>query len=336
MSRAPRVLFNTWPAAFDVVGGGERQLMACLRELPPLGVETALFDQWRPNFDRCDILHFFSVMGGSLPFCDHVRRRGIPLFISPNIWLSEETVRLYPLSEIRAQLALADRIVCNSDMEASRLARFLGLPAERFLTVYCGFEDAFAVPADPALFLARTGGEPFVLNVGTIEPRKNQISLIRAMKRFPGYKLALIGDIRDKAYAARCFKEGADLLLYQGALAHEDPLLRSALAACAAFVGPGLMETPGIANLEAAAQGAPLVVTEVGSTREYFEDLAVYLEPDSEETVARGLAEALRRGRSEALRWHVTEHFTWKRTLRPLAEAYGGIVPNTDNGGEKK
>jgi glycosyltransferase involved in cell wall biosynthesis len=322
MSRSLRVVFNTWPTAFDVVGGGEMQLLACRRELPYFGVETALFDQWNPCLDACGIMHFFSTMPGSLPFCDHIRNRGIPLFISPNLWLSDEIEHMYPMGEIRAQLALADRIVCNSDMESDRFARILNLPRERFLTVYCGIDEVFALPADPAPFQEKIGGKRFVLNVGTVEPRKNQLTLIRAMKHFPEYSLVLIGAIRNQVYAERCFREGGEQVLYQGVLAHDDPLLRSAMAACSVFVGPGLTETPGIANLEAAAQGAPLAVTEVGSTREYFEDRAVYLNPASEETIARAVAAAMERGRAEALQRHVRENFTWKKVLRPLAKAY--------------
>lgn len=318
----PKVLFNTYPAAFDVAGGGEQQLLAYHKELPKLDVETELYNLWKPNLDKCNIVHFFSSMSGSMPFCSFIKHKGIPLFISPNLWLSEENTRLYPMQEIRDQLALADRIICSSDMEVNRFSRILGISKDKFLTVYCGVDDIFLEDVNPEIYWEQFGTEKFILNVGTIESRKNQLALIRAMARFPEYKLVLMGQIRDKAYAERCFKEGGEQVRYLGAVTHTSPVLRSAMAACDAFVGAGLMETPGIANLEAAAQGAPLAVTEVGSTREYFEDYAQYLIPASDATIATAIEKVLVQGRVEALKQHVREQFSWKKVLLPLVNAY--------------
>ena len=69
-----RVLFNTYPVAFDCPGGGEMQLLKCKQALESLGVEVLLFDPWRPQFEQVDVVHYFSVQGGSMNFCDYVKR----------------------------------------------------------------------------------------------------------------------------------------------------------------------------------------------------------------------------------------------------------------------
>ncbi|MDR1462546.1 MAG: glycosyltransferase family 4 protein [Azoarcus sp.] len=305
------------------MGGGEVQLLSCRRELSRQGIKATLFDPWNPCLDVCDIVHFFSVMPGSLAFCEYVRKRNIPLFISPNMWMDDNTSKNIPLESIREQLEQAERIVCNSALEAQNFSRILGLAKEKFLVIHCGIDDIFLDRANTAIFRKRTRGiNNFVLNVGTIEKRKNQLTLIRAMKAFPTYSVVLIGHVRDQIYADQCLKEGGSQLIYLGPLLHEDPLLRSAMAACDLFVGPGLTETPGGANLEAAAQGAPIVMTEAGSTREYFKDMVSYFDPKDETSLTNAIATTLGKGLDETLRQHTCAHYRWQKVLAPLVEAY--------------
>jgi len=322
-SNKHRVVYNTYPVAFDVVGGGEVQLLSYLREIPQLGFNSALFDPWHPCLELFDIVHFFSAMPGSLPFCEYISQKKIPLFVSPNMWLDDAIVESINLEPIKAQLDVADQIICNSQMELDNFSRILHLPREKFTTVYCGIDDVFLLPPDLSIFRKKNKSlSKFVLNVGTVERRKNQLNLIRAMKAFPDYTLVLIGNMRDLTYAEECFSEGGSQLVYLGPLLRDEPLLRSAMAACDLFVGPGLMETPGGANLEAAAQGAPLVVTEAGSTREYFRDMVVYFNPTDEKSLEEAIATALRKKKNDNLRPYICKNFQWRRVLRPLADSY--------------
>ena len=64
-----------------------------------------------PGLETVDAVHFFSCIAGSLHFCKFVRERGLPLVITSSLWVDEETKQLYPIEEIRSQLALADVVV---------------------------------------------------------------------------------------------------------------------------------------------------------------------------------------------------------------------------------
>lgn len=321
------IVFNTYPEAFDVVGGGEVQLLAYQRHLPLLGLAAKLYDQWNPCLDLCDIMHFFSVMPGALPFCSYVRSQDIPLFISPNMWLDDVLASKVPVCQIREQLQLATRIICNSNVESENFSRILDLPLENFLTIYTGIDEVFTTSPGPELFKNQAGEiGKFILNVGTVESRKNQLTLIRVMKQFPDYKLVLIGNVRDQRYAKQCFEEGGEQVVYQGPILHKDSMLRSAMNACDLFVGPGLIETPGGASLEAAAQGARLAITSVGSAHEYFGDHAVYFDPVDERDMAQAIATALERPHNLLLQNHIRENFTWKTVLQPLVDAYKMVV----------
>lgn len=317
-----RVLYNTYPVAFGCPGGGEIQLLKCKETLEALGVEVLLFDPWRPQFESVDLVHYFSVQGGSMNFCDYVKRIGLPLVISPVLWLTRENRPRFPMGEVRDLLNHADRILPNSKSEAEQLADEFGLDRDKFSVVPNGVDPEFGVPADPESFRRHFGVTfPFLLNVANVEPRKNQ-RLLAQVARNMETDLLLLGQVRDRKYLADCLEIGGPRARYLGHLAHEDPLLKSAYRACEVFVLPSLLETPGLAALEAAAQGAKTVVTSVGSTVEYFQDFAVYIDPVDAASVQRGIENQWSAAPDERLRIHVLANFTWAQAGRALIEAY--------------
>ena len=321
-----RVLFSTYPWAFETPGGGEIQLQKYAEHLPAHGVEVALHDPWRANLADVSAVHFFSCIGGSVHFCNYVRQRGLPLVISSSLWITPETADLYPVDEIRAQLSLADVIVTNSNTESDLLSRVLGLPRDGFMAVMNGFEPRLLQPRDPDLFRTAFGIEgPFILNVGNIEPRKNQLGLVRALAGHP-LPLLLLGQQRDKAYASQVLAEGGSRVLHLGALDHADPLLASAFGACSAFVLPSTLETPGLAALEAAAGGAPVVVTSEGSTRDYFGSHARYVDYRDPLDIRRGIDDAVAQGRKPGLKAHVASRFGWPTVTEGLVEVYAAAL----------
>lgn len=322
-----KVLFATYPMAFHTPGGGEIQLLAYRNHLPPHGVDVTLFDQWRPRFLEHDLMHFFSCIGGSIHFCHFVKQLGLPVVVSSSLWITPETRHLYPTDEIRAQLALADRVITNSELESDTLAAVLDLPRERFAAVYNGIDAFFLEPAGPELFRERFGiGDRFVLNVGNIEPRKNQLALVRAMKAVPEHKLVLIGHQRDQAYAAQVLAEGGDQVHYLGPMPH-DAVLLSAYRACELFCLPSTLETPGLAALEAGAQGARLLLTAEGSCAEYFGDSARYVDPLSVDALRDALIRMLS-GSSGAAREPAfrADAFLWSNTVARLGEIYAEVI----------
>ncbi|HEY2894909.1 MAG TPA: glycosyltransferase [Pirellulales bacterium] len=317
-----RVLFNTYPVAFDCPGGGEIQLLKCREAVQTLGIDVLLFDPWRPQLDRVDLVHYFSVQGGSMNFCAHVKRRGLPLVISPVLWLTDENRAHFPMTEIRDLLHLSDRILPNSLAERDQLCEAFGLSSGSFTVVPNGVDPAFGVPVDPKVFRSHFGiSGPFLLNVANMEPRKNQHRLARVARQMET-TVVLVGGVRDSKYLAHCLDEGGGFLRHLGPLEHESPLLKSAYAACSVFVLPSLLETPGLAALEAAAQGAPVVVTGVGSTKEYFGDLASYVDPTDEREWRTFIEASLSVPRDDRLRRHVLDRYTWSAAGDALVEAY--------------
>ena len=321
-----KIIFNASPYAFHTPGGGEIQLLQYKKLLSEMGIEIELLNQWDPNFYSADIVHSFSCQPDLLHFCAFVKEIELPLIVFPNLWIKEETKHLYGFDEIRMQFCLADRIVVNSEMEADLLARTFNIPGEKFFPVYNGVEEIFFEHVDPSIFRKHFDIQgPFLLNVANLEPRKNQLKMAEVIKQFPDMKLLLIGHERDIEYARQCYALGGEQVRYCGPIPHDSVLLRSAYAACEAFVLPSKLETPGLAALEAMAAGAKVIVTYEGSTMEYFGEGAVYVDPDDSDDIAKGISKALLEEKTLFPSFYMRANFTWHHVIQDLVCLYKNI-----------
>ena len=317
-----KILFNTYPFAFQTPGGGEVQLQQYKKFITEKGIDIGLFNQWKPELEKCDLLHFFSCMPGSEIFLNYVKSQGIPVLISPNLWISQETKQDYPFNLIQQQLGMADRVVCNSKAECELLSEVFNLPIEKFICVYNGVDEIFFEKIDQSIFRKKFQIEgKFILNVANIEPRKNQLSLVRALKKFPDLKLVIMGGIRDNEYANKVISEGGKQLLLIPRQEHGSDIQRSAYAACQLFALPSTLETPGLAALEAGATGASILITQNGCTKEYFGDDVTYIDPDSVENIENGIVNAISNP-SLNIATVIKENFTWPKVIQPLVECY--------------
>lgn len=300
--------------------------MAYRNHLLQRGHMVGLYDPWQPVGEGWSVFHYFSVMPGSIQLCNYIRSKGIKLVISPNLWVTPATRWNYPHEDIYRLVEIADLLVVNSQLEANAIGEVYNVPPERFHVVYNGVENSFLAQADAQEFRAWAGlgNCRFLLNVANVEERKNQLAFLDVLDHHPGLKLVVVGHARDAMYLEACQKKGGNSFLHVGALEYGSDMLRSAMAGAEAFVMPSTLETPSIAALEAAAMGCRLLVTEVGSTTEYFGEDAIYVNPASVESMRVGLARVLLAERSH-LRDRVRCCFMWDGVLAELERAYDRV-----------
>ncbi len=220
----------------------------------------------------------------------------------------------------------ADLLLPNSTAEAEQLMRYFGMPASRIHVVPNGADEHLA-DGDPEPFARRVGRHEFVLCPGRIEPRKNQLGLIRAMAGTP-FPVVVLGDVvpGHEEYLGQCRREAVSTVKFVERLDHHDPLLASAYAACGCLALVSWYETPGLVALEAGMSGVPLVLPEAGCASEYFGRHATYVRPDSSWDIRNAVLAALARGRSGELARHVRENFTWAKAAEATRRAYEKVV----------
>jgi len=321
-----KILFYSYPWAMDIPGGGERQMFAYASHLRQFEIEVSWYDMWNPSFDRNEIFHVFSVMPGVIEMCDYVKRRGLKLVVSPNLWVTHETRENYS-RDVCNILKLADRVIVNSNMEGDALSDVYGVAREKFHTVFNGSETVFIDSADARIFRNRFAIDgPYVLNVANVEPRKRQLEFVRVLRQErPDLKLVIVGGIRDKSYASACLAEGKENLSMVGTLPYASEMLRSALAGCEYFAMPSLLETPSLAAIEAATAGVKILLTSGGSTVEYFGRSVTWLDPESPDSIRAGIA-AVESATPEHSTWLARDRLLWPKVVRELVNVYKALV----------
>ncbi len=228
-------------------------------------------------------------------------------------------------------VALADHVIFLSEAERRALAG-IGVRVEdgRASLVRNPVDATLWQQGDPELFRTAwleglKGPQDYVLCIGRIEARKNQLLLARALRDMD-LRLVLVGHEGDPAYAARIRAEGGDRVLMTGRMEAAGEMLRSALAGAKAFILPSWCEGASLAALEAAAAGATLVLSDRSSEREYFGDLAHYCDPGDPDSIRAAIETALAlpdpEARAARLRAHVAAQNSWERHALDSARAY--------------
>lgn len=320
-----RILMNTNPIAFQCVGGGEIQLLNTAKALQEIGVEVSFFDPWKTKITEFDIVHYFTTAAGSELFCKYVKSLGLPLVISPILWI-ESLGKNDPIGEVNTLLNISDLISINSQSEIDNIEAFMHykpIKHEKFHVTYNACADHIKRPVSVSFSKHYGITKPFVLVVANIDERKNIASFIEVMKRFTEFDLVLIGQVRDNDYFNRLAIESNPQVKYIGYLDNHSDLLISAYRECHLFALPSFLETPGIVAIEACANQAKLLITEVGATKEYFGEEAVYMNPHNFEDMCAKLKIALY---SKTVSSPDVSRFTWQNTALQLKEGYQKIV----------
>jgi len=346
--RAPSVLLAGKLDAMIAPGGGEIQLAAMAEALPAVGVDARRWRPWEESFAAADVLHLFGSVPEHLPLVEAARRQGVAVVLSPIAWFALADAwrqprpiggRLAACGRFAARAACprlpswrrrlyhaVDRLLPNSRAEARQLTHYFQVPPERIHVVSNGADERFA-DADAEAFVDAFGLRDFVLYVGRIEPRKNQLGFLRAM-RGSGLPLVVLGDVvpGHEAYLAAC-RDAADANVhFLPRLEHDDPRLAGAYAACTCLALASWFETPGLVALEAGMSGTPLVLPEGGCAREYFGPMAEYVKPNDLSGIRRAVLAAMGRPRDPGLAEHVREHCSWHAAAEATKAAYAKVL----------
>jgi glycosyltransferase involved in cell wall biosynthesis len=216
---------------------------------------------------------------------------------------------------VREMAHHADRLILLSERERDRLAR-IGADTTRARIVRNPVDAGFFGAADPALFRQHVGLTDFVLCVARLEPRKNQLMLVHAL-RDTGLPVVLVGQATHDGYAQVLERHATADLRILGRLPAQSPLLASAYAAARVVVLPSWAEGAPLAALEAAAAGARLVLSDESGESEYFGDLARYCDPGDAASIRAAVLAAWDDPRDAATRAarkaRIAEDFGWPR-----------------------
>lgn len=293
-----------------------------------------------------DSVELYHGLSNELPL--GLEGRGIASAVTIHDLIFERFPELYAPVDRRiyrwkAQSAVrrADLILAVSEQTRRDLVELYGVPSERIRVVYQGCHPAFQ-EALPAQELAQVRErlrlpEGFVLSVGTIERRKNLLTVLRALAELPKVPLVVVGRRTSYAREVESFVRQRGLedrvQFLSGVSLRE---LAALYRLAAVFVYPSLFEGFGIPILEALFSGAPVVTTRGGVFPEAGGPGSAYVDPANPEELREALAailgdESRREHMREAGREHAAR-FRDEVIAQELLAAYGCALARARSG----
>ena len=232
----------------------------------------------------------------------------------------------------------ANALITVSESSKRDLMRVYGVPADKISVIYeAASPDFRPISAERVAEVKACYGLPeqYLLAVGTIEPRKNLIRLVAALRllrpKYPGLSLVIVGGA---GWLYQDFFEHLEKLddprsvLLSGYVPDADlPAVISGAAVC---VLASLYEGFGLPILEAMACGTPVVCSNTSSMPELGGEAACYFDPYNTEDIVAAISAVLadadlradmrERGLAQAAR------FSWQKAAKETLAVYERVL----------
>lgn len=241
---------------------------------------------------------------------------------------------------LRSSCKRADKITTVSQFTKEELIKYLHVPEEKIVVVPNGVDlEKFHANESKEEIMAVTKkyniSRNYLLYLGTLEPRKNIVRIIKAYAllktRLSDAPLLVLAGRKGWMYDL-IFQTVSDLDLkddvtFTGYI--EDGEAPALLNGATAFLFPSLYEGFGMPLLEAMACGTPALTSNCSSLPEVAGDVAVLVDPYSVEAIADGMERLVT---DDSLRAELSEkglkraeQFTWERSAAILMNIYKSL-----------
>ena len=235
-------------------------------------------------------------------------------------------------------LPRAELILTGSEYSRGEIIRVLGVEPSRVVAIPYGVERRFSPLEGKELARVRKKyslPESFLLYVGTIEPRKNLVTLLRAWAKIcqahPEKQLVIAGKrgwLWEKTFAELESLGLRERVFLPGYVAEDD--LPSLYNLAQVFVYPSLYEGFGLPPLEAMACGLPVITSDTSSLPEVIGEGGILLPPEEVDAWAEEIEKLFRdegrrkelgkKGRARAGKYN------WEECARRTLSLYERVV----------
>jgi glycosyltransferase involved in cell wall biosynthesis len=249
---------------------------------------------------------------------------------------------------VRRTVKRAARILTGSEFSRASILKVYGdLDEEKVVVVPNAAASEFRPISHEAAAAAVRDrlsiSAPFVLSVGDLQPRKNQIGLIKAFARlvnsFPQLKQNLVLAGKETWFADQVHKAArdsgiSDRIQFFGFVSDDD--LLQLYNACDLFVFPSFYEGFGLPALEAMACGRAVACSHTSALPEVVDGAAILFDPYAQDQIVRALADLLLdrelRTRTERLGLQRAAHFSWQKTAQRTLEVFQDVLDQQARG----
>ncbi len=228
----------------------------------------------------------------------------------------------------------ASRIITISNSAKSDIIKEYGIPEAKITVAYLGVKDVKKSNMTKKEILERYSvEEPFILSVGTLQPRKNIVRLVEAFAKLKNTKLNLIvigrkGWKFEEIFAAPEKFGVKDRVRFLENVSDEE--LPWFYESAEIFVLPSLYEGFGLPILEAMRYGCPVLASNVSSLPEAGGEAAVYFDPENVIDIAEKMEKVLsdKKLADDMIKkgFEQVKKFSWEKSAREVLEVLEEVV----------
>jgi glycosyltransferase involved in cell wall biosynthesis len=246
----------------------------------------------------------------------------------------------YMKRQIPLALKRADFIISGSDYTRQEVIEFLGWPEDKIVSIPYGVGIEYIPYPEDQIHkpLSKIGLKPggYSLCVGTIEPRKNILGLLRGFSRLPvdlqhRWPLVLVGarGWRSEEIHSRIeHMQAKGVVRYLGYV--PECVLPILFAGARAFLFPSFYEGFGLPVIEAMACGVPVMTSNCSSLPEISGGAAHLVTPDDQAQLTDGIRLVLEdekwRNTTIPLGFEVARRYSWDSTVQQTVEVYRRVA----------
>ncbi len=279
--------------------------------------EHVLYDEksWSRTFklgrkaanEKCDLFHGLS---NELPF--DIRKSGIPSVVTMHDVAWRTFPDMYHWTDRQIydfkygkSCKMATHVIAISESTKRDVMRFYGIPEERISVIFQPVQENYYTPlsteeADKIMHerFGENIPQDFILNVGSINSRKNLLGLVKALGQIPKDQrplLLVVGNGRGykQEVIQYAIENGLGRYLRIETDIHDNRTLQALYTKALVMAYPSFYEGFGLPVVEAALQRCPIVTSRVSSLPEAAGDGAILVDPNNYFDIAEALSTLL-------------------------------------------
>lgn len=252
-------------------------------------------------------------------------------FYYPGDFLKRDLYKLKNWTEY--SISNASHLIAVSESTKKDIIKFYGIPRVKISVIHNGFEKNISNNIQSLSHDLDT--HPFILNVGTLQPRKNIATVIRAFakfrKHYRSHKLVIAGKtgwLHEDLFKLTSSLDLTDYVIFAGYVPDDELTSYYKKAFC--YVTASLYEGFGIPVLEAMSYDCPVISSNTASLPEVGGDAALYFNPNDEDELVKSMVKLARDKKLRSLlieRGKVQiKKFSWEKCGRETLQVLKNTV----------
>lgn len=329
-----KILLHAYNTCCQSESGGVQVRIRKIKSLlEERGVRVDFFNPYTTDIRDYDLVHVFmlTLESESLINCAKTLGKKVVLSSIVNLNSYKTAKRNHKILPVLCRLGVrptdsvlytaihhCDKIIAETPAESYHLQKCFEVPNNKISVIPNGCNENIEASDEIYKFIGNR--KKYVVQVGRIDPNKNLLNVIKAVKG-ADYNLVVIGGEyagNKSDYIERCKKEakGCNNIFFLGWLPASSAELASAYANAQALILPSYQETFGLVAVEAASYGTHVCLSNTLPILDFgVFDKSLSFNPNNPASIRTVLDKVMAQPKSEERKKIITDFFNWDRII---------------------